>query len=59
MVNFPLLLYYNGMLVISLIMTFRLAEKLSKHQNSLLQIELLAKTVNDIPIDDNFEDTII
>jgi hypothetical protein len=47
---------HNGMLVISLIMTFRLAEILSKHQNSLLQIELLAKTVNDLGMEENFND---
>jgi hypothetical protein len=37
---------YDLLLVLALLITFRLAEKVSKREKNLLQVELLAKTMN-------------
>jgi hypothetical protein len=50
---------YDVLLLTALLMTFRLAEKISKHQKSYMQVELLADRVHEIPIDNNMEPMIM
>jgi len=50
---------YDLLLLPAVLITFHFAEKLSEYQKNLMQRELLVGTVNDVPIDDNFESMMI
>jgi hypothetical protein len=48
---------FDFLLLTTLLMTFQLAKKVSRYQENLMQIELLADTVHDMPIDNNVKPT--
>jgi len=50
---------FDFLVLIAVLITFRFAEKLSKYEKNWMQVESLANTVHDIPIDDSVEGTII
>ena len=57
--DFTFTVAYDVLLLLAVLITFRFAEKLSQHEKDLMQVELLADTVNDISTENYVEPNFI